>query len=172
MMFRLRKTSAGKKTNGRVKALAAFLALTFAGVAVGLDATPALAQVRYAVVPKRTIYPGEQLDPTQLEEVEVTNPNIAPGFAEEIDAVSGLVTKKTLLAGRIILVSALREPFAVARGKTVRLVFQKGPLTISASGMPLEDAGVGDLIKVRNMDSGVIVSGTVMSDHTVHVVAK
>ncbi|HVK91508.1 MAG TPA: flagellar basal body P-ring formation chaperone FlgA [Mycoplana sp.] len=172
MMFRLKQTSAGKGPTGRAKALAAVLALAVAGLAVGLDAAPALAQGRYAVVPKRTIYPGEQLDPAQLEEVEVTNPNIAPGFAEEIDAVSGLVTKKTLLAGRIIFVSALREPFAVSRGKTVRLVFQNGPLRITASGTPLDDAAVGDLIKVRNMDSGVIVSGTVMGDHTVHVVAK
>ncbi|MBD9373863.1 flagellar basal body P-ring formation protein FlgA [Rhizobium sp. ARZ01] len=157
---------------GRVRALAVAFALAAVGLTLGMGTAQALAEARYAVVPKRTIYPGEQLDPAQLEEVEVTNPNIAPGYAEQIVTVSGLITKKTLLAGRIIPVSSLREPFAVSRGKTVRLVFQNGPLIISASGTPLEDASVGDLIKVRNMDSGVIVSGTVMGDHTVHVVAK
>lgn len=172
MMFRLKQTRRNKARGHGARGLTIALILASAVFTVALGPAQALAEARYAVVPKRTIYPGEQLDPTQLEEVEVTNPNIASGYAEQIVAVSGLVTKKTLLAGRIIPVSSLREPFAVARGKTVRLVFQNGPLIISASGTPLEDASVGDLIKVRNMDSGVIVSGTVMGDHTVHVVAK
>lgn len=125
-----------------------------------------------AVVPKRIIYPGEELQAGQLEEVEVTNPNLVKGYAERISAVAGLVTKKTLLPGRVILVSALREPFAVSRGSTVMLVFESGPLVITAAGTPMQDAAIGELIRVRNKDSGVIVSGTVMANGTVHVVAK
>jgi flagella basal body P-ring formation protein FlgA len=83
-----------------------------------------------------------------------------------------MVSKRTLLPGRVILVSALREPFAVSRGTTVQLVFDGGTLVLRAAGTSLEDAAVGDLIKVRNKDSGVIVAGTVMADGTVHVVAK
>lgn len=172
MMFRPKQIHQVRNAVRGAARLVATVILAIAGWAVVLEATPALAEPRFAVVPKRTIYPGEQIDSSLLEEVEVTNPNIAPGYVEEIAAVDGLVTKKTLLAGRIILVSALREPYAVSRGKAVQLVFQNGPLTIRASGMPLEDASVGDLIKIRNMDSGVIVSGTVMGDHSVHVVAK
>jgi len=144
--------------------LAALAGLCVAGAA--------LAEVRMAVVPKRIIYPGEELQSGQLEEVEVTNPNIVKGYAERISAVTGLVTRKTLLPGRVILVSALREPFAVSRGSTVQLVFDNGMLVIRAAGTPLQDAAVGELIRVRNKDSGVIVSGTVMADGTVHVVAK
>jgi flagella basal body P-ring formation protein FlgA len=132
----------------------------------------ALADVPLAVVPKRIIYPGEELQPGQLEEVKVTNPNLAKGYAQRISAVAGLITKKTLLPGRIILVSALREPFAVSRGGSVQLIFEHGPLVITASGTPMQDAAIGELIKVRNKDSGIIVSGTVMADGTVHVVAK
>lgn len=132
----------------------------------------AAAQPRTAVVPKRIIYPGETLDAGQLEEVEVTNPNIVRGFAETIPDVNGLVTKRTLLPGRVILTSALREPFAVSRGTTVQLVFDNGSLVLRAAGTPLQDAAIGELIKVRNKDSGLIVSGTVMDDGTVHVVAK
>lgn len=169
MMFRLNEN---RRKIGWVKASVQAFILAVAACSIGLSAGPALAEAGYAVVPKRTIYPGEEIDPAQLEEVKVTNPNIAPGYAQEIEAVSGMVTKKTLIAGRIILVSSLRIPFAVSRGKAVKLVFSNGQLVITASGMPLEDASVGDLVKVRNMDSGVIVSGTVMGDQTVHVVAK
>ena len=57
-------------------------------------------------------------------------------------------------------------------GTTVQLIFDNGSLLLRAAGTPLQDAAVGELIKVRNKDSGVIVAGTVMADGTVHVVAK
>jgi len=168
-MFRLKAALRnGKTLKARWRAaLAAPVALL--GL---LAADAALADMRTAVVPKRVIYPGEEIQAGQLEVVEVTNPNIVKGFAENIGEVSGLVTKRTLLPGRVILVSALREPFLVTRGSTVNMVFDNGSIVIRASGTPLQDAAAGELIRIRNKDSGVIVSGTVMGDGTVHVVAK
>ncbi|MBB4116225.1 flagella basal body P-ring formation protein FlgA [Rhizobium sp. BK226] len=126
----------------------------------------------YAVVPTTIIYPGDTLSASQLQEVEVTNPNLAGDYAKSLSQVEGLVSKRTLLPGRTISVSALRDPYTVTRGSTIRLVFSLGPMTISAAGTPLEDGATGQLIRARNMDSGVIVSGTVLADGTVHVRAK
>ena len=115
MMFRL---TAALRT-GRILPALRRAALVAPAALVGLCvAGEALADAHTAVVPKRIIYPGEELDAGQLEEVEVTNPNIVKGYAETIADVSGLVTKRTLLPGRVILTSALREPFAVSRGTT------------------------------------------------------
>ena len=165
-MFRLIAALRKEKTRS-IRWRAALVAL------VGLlVADAALADTRTAVVPKRIIYPGEEIQAGQLEVVEVTNPNIVKGFAQNVDEVSGLVTKRTLLPGRVILVSALREPFLVSRGTTVQMVFDNGSLVIRASGTPLQDGAAGELIRIRNKDSGVTVSGTVMADGTVHVVAK
>ncbi len=172
MMFRLLAVHrAGAVLGVSRRALRAALVapVVMAGLFV---ANAAVADSHVAVVPKRTIYPGEELQVGLLEEVEVTNPNLVKGYVERISAVTGLVSRKTLLPGRVILVSALREPFAVSRGSTVPLVFDNGSLVIRAAGTPLQDAAIGELIKVRNKDSGVIISGTVMADGTVHVVAK
>ncbi len=133
---------------------------------------PAAAKDGYAVVPMQTIYPGETISVSQVEEVKVTNPNLAGGYASSVDQVVGMVTKRTLLQGRTIPLSGLREAYAIKRGSSVRLTFALGNMLISASGTPLTDAGVGDVIKVRNIDSGAIVSGTVMADGTVQVMAK
>lgn len=144
---------------------------TVAATVVVVLSTTALAQ-GFAVVPTQTIYPGETLSATQLEEVAVTNPNIAGGYARSIAEVEGMVSKRTLLPGRTIPVSGLRPPYAINRGANIRLTFTIGNMTISASGTPLADAVVGDVIKVRNLDSGVIVTGTVLADGTVQVMAK
>lgn len=145
-----------------------------AAVAAALFLVPAVAGAasRYAVVPTQVIYPGDTLQRSQLDIVEVTNPNIAGGFAEQLSEVDGRVAKRTLLPGRTIPLAALREAFAIKRGASLRLTFAIGNMTISASGTSLSDAAVGELIKVRNTDSGVVVSGTVMADGTVQVMAK
>ncbi|MEB2848240.1 flagellar basal body P-ring formation chaperone FlgA [Endobacterium cereale] len=125
-----------------------------------------------AVVPTRIIYPGEEISPGSLNTVEVTNPNLAGDYAQTVEEVTGMITNRTLLPGRTILVSSLRIPYLVKRGTSVRLTFGIGNMTISASGSPLQNGSVGDVIRVRNIDSGLSVSGTVMADGTVQVMAK
>ncbi|WP_416236861.1 flagellar basal body P-ring formation chaperone FlgA [Rhizobium sp. CC-YZS058] len=132
----------------------------------------ACAEGRTAVIPTETIYPGQTVEPGMLQVVEVTNPDLVGDYAVKAEQVVGKVTDRTLLAGRVILVQSLRDPYLVERGKAVRLVYNNGPLTITAGGAPLENAGIGALIRVRNTDSGVVISGTVMADGSVQVVAK
>ncbi|WP_026618251.1 flagellar basal body P-ring formation protein FlgA [Ensifer sp. WSM1721] len=147
--------------------------IAFAAMAIAfLSPSAASAEPPTAVIPKQTIYPGEALDASMLEVVDVTNPDLRDGYVRSLEEIEGKVTKRTLLPGRVILASALREQYAVERGSTIRLVFNNGGLMITAAGSPLQDAAVGELIRVRNIDTGVIVSGTVMADGTIHVVAK
>jgi flagella basal body P-ring formation protein FlgA len=153
----------------------AIVLLAAAGLAAGL--LPALQAAAdggmgYAVVPTEVIYPGDVISSGQLELVEVTNPNLSGDYAKTIKEVTGLVSKRTLLAGRTISVSGLREPFAVTRGANIRLVMSVGPMTITAAGTPLDDGSVGDTVRARNLDSGIIVSGTVLENGTIRVVAK
>lgn len=134
--------------------------------------TPSAAADRFAVVPKDIIYPGEPIAEGKLEVVPVTNPNLGGGYAADISEVVGMLSTKTLLPGRTIPVAALKKPYAVTRGSKLRLVVNVGNLTISAGGSPMDDANIGDVIRVRNLDSGQIVNGTVMADGTVQVMAK
>ncbi|SIQ55958.1 flagella basal body P-ring formation protein FlgA [Rhizobium sp. RU20A] len=164
---RIRKAKAVRRPTRLGLALAALAVLGAAGLVA-----PAHAGQRTAVIPTQTIYPGETIVGSKLEEVDVTNPNVVEGFAGRISDVVGKVSKRTLLPGRVIMTSAVREAYAVERGTTVQMVVAVGTLRISAKGSPLQDAAVGDLIQLRNIDSGVIVAGTVMSDGTVEVVTK
>lgn len=145
-------------------------------LAAGLSLTPAgaaqSAGVPSAVVPTVVIYPGQLLDPSQLKEVDVTNPNVRSDYVHRISELDGMVATRTLLPGRVIPSSSVRLPYAVERGKQVRLVYTDGSLTITAPGMPLQNAAVGDLIRVRNMESGITVTGTVAGDDTVQVAGR
>lgn len=127
---------------------------------------------RYAMVPTSVIYPGQVISAGQVRRVEVTNPNFVGDFATEFAQVEGMITKSTLVPERAINVSSLREPFAVTHGQQVRLIYNNGSLQITAAGMPLQDGSVGELIRVRNADSGLTVSGTILGPGIVQVVSK
>jgi hypothetical protein len=51
-------------------------------------------------------------------------------------------------------------------------MFSGNGLTITAAGTPLENAAIGDFIRVRNIESGLIVSGTVMDNGSIRVAAE
>lgn len=135
-------------------------------------AVPAIAAGPVAIVPNEVIYPGQAVDPALLREVTVTNPNIRPDYVSSMEEVQGAVARRTLLPGHVIPVSSIREAYAVKRGQDVGLIYSAGALTITALGSPLQSASIGDFIKVRNIETGVTVSGTVLADGSVRVVTK
>ena len=140
---------------------------------IGLLALPVAALAEpIAIVPTQVIYPGQEIDIALLREVVVTNPNLRDDYIGSLVELEGSVARRTLLPGRVIPTSAVRESYAIERGEVVRLVYSHAGMIISANGSPLASASVGDLVRVRNVDTGVTVSGTVMADRTVRVLAQ
>lgn len=125
------------------------------------------------LIPNRVIYPGEMIDTGALKAVTLLpgkhRPDAVATHAEELQ---GKVVKRTLLPGRYIPVAAIRDAWLVEQGAAVQVYFIAGDLTISATAVSLQPGAAGDLIKVRNTDSGKIFSGTVMADGTIRVSAS
>jgi flagella basal body P-ring formation protein FlgA len=140
--------------------------------AVGLAlccALPVLAQ-EIVLIPSRVIYPGETVSADALKEVTLKPGKQAPAaVAVTLAELDGKVAKRTLLTGRYIPLNSLREAYLVEQGAAVEVVFVSGALTISASAVTLEPGSAGDLVKVRNIDTGKVLSGTVMADGSIRV---
>jgi flagella basal body P-ring formation protein FlgA len=90
-------------------------------------------------------------------------------FASSRAQLVGKVARRTLLPGHLIPLRAVDNPRAIRNGAAVELVYIDGGLTIVTTGAALQDGAVGDLVKIRNEDSGVTVSGRVQPDGTVRV---
>lgn len=142
------------------------------GAAVLAGAVPAGAQ-EVVLIPNRVIYPGEVLGPAVLKEVTLMpgrqKPDAMATTAQQLD---GKVAKRTLLPGRYIPASAVREAWVVEQGAAVQVYFIAGALSISATAVTLQPGAAGDVVKVRNIDSGKIFTGTVMADGTIRVGAS
>ena len=49
------------------------------------------------------------------------------------------------------------------------MVFEAGGLTITSKAVALQNGGVGDIVSLRNADSGIVDQGTVQADGTIRV---
>jgi len=143
-------------------------ALLFAALAALLSCPAAAGEL--VLVPNRVIYPGQTVTADALQEVELAAGKLPPsGVIVTVEALDGKVARRTLLPGRYVREGALREAWLVEKGATAEMIFVAGSLTIAASAVVLEAGAAGDLVKVRNIDSGKIVSGTVLADGKIRI---
>jgi flagella basal body P-ring formation protein FlgA len=153
-----------KRVRGSAPAVAALAFLA--------GAAPALAQ-EVVFIPNRVIYPGETIDLAVLKEVTLKPGRIVPpAVVFRAPEIEGKVAKRTLLPGRYIPAAALREAWLVEQGAPVQVMFVSGALTISATAVTLQSGAAGDLVKVRNIDSGKVFTGIVMTDGSIRVGAS
>jgi flagellar basal body P-ring formation protein FlgA len=132
-------------------------------------AVPSWAQETLVPTPKSVIYPGDVI----LDEMLVDVPNVARDgsgpFVNSRSLIVGKAARLTLLPGRAIPFSGVSNRKLVSNGSEVKLVFSEGDLFIMTTGSALQDGSIGDIVRVRNDDSGVTVSGAVQPDGSVQV---
>lgn len=138
-------------------------------VALLLSVVPAHTE-EPVVVPVRVIYPGETISANALKAMVLRRQQRhMPAIARVPEDLEGKVARRTLLPGRLVPLSSVRESYLVEPGTAVTATYTDGALTISTLAVPLQAAGAGDPVKLRNMDSGTVFTGIVMQDGTVRV---
>lgn len=153
-------------------------ALQAVGIVIALavtlvGASAALAQNLDLPVPRVTIYPGDTITSDQLmDRAFIANSVTRSSIFDDKQALVGKVARRTLLPGAPVQINAVRDPYLVNQNRTSLVVFQNAGLTITTQAIALENGGAGDMVKLRNPDSGVVIQGIVEPDGTVRLGAQ
>lgn len=149
----------------RIPRLVAFVV---AATVCGLS--PLGAEERTLPVPLAVIYPGDVIRDFMLGERSFGFGAGSDGsVAETRGALVGKIARRTLLPDRPIPIIAIDAPKVVSINAAVKIVFDEGGMVIVAYGSALQAGSVGDLIRVRNQDSGLVVNGRVQADGSIRV---
>lgn len=144
--------------------------VAFALAAALCGHAPVGAQERMLPVPLAVIYPGDVIRDSMLGERAFGFGAGADGsVAETKGALIGKVARRTLLPDRPIPTIAVDAPKVVTINASVKIVFDEGGMVIIAYGSALQAGSVGDVIRVRNQDSGLVVNGRVQPDGSIRV---
>lgn len=118
-----------------------------------------------SVVPTRTIRASAIISEGDVTLQAIKNEN---AFERTMDVV-GQEARTTLYAGRPILFDDIGPPAVVARNQIVMLRYQTAGLMIVTEGRSLQRGGVGDRIRIMNLDSRATLFGQVQQDGSVKV---
>ncbi len=131
---------------------------------------PAAGASRPLPVPAQVIYPGDRITDAMLVDSEEPPQGASPPnmLWERADIV-GKVARRTLLPGRAIPSFAVEEPRAVSTGAQVQLIYQQDGLSIATTAQAGQNGYVGQVVQVRNLDTGLVVSGCVQPDGSIRV---
>lgn len=160
----------------RVNRIAAIFAFILAGL--GLIALAAIAQARtdapaatpvaaiddarpMMVVATRILRVGTVVGPTDLVLRPVPDGVDMGATIGSLDEALGLETRASVYEGRPVRPGELGPPTLIRRNDVVTLRFSGGGLSIQTEGRALDAGGLGERIRVMNLDSRRTVTGSV-----------
>jgi flagellar basal body P-ring formation protein FlgA len=125
---------------------------------------------RTIFVPRAVIYPGDKLtDANLIERQLLVSSDNPPVFGERQQDLLGKVARRTLLPGELIPENGIRAQDLVKQGRTYKLSYNSKFLTITGLGVPLQAGSEGEIISVRNPETGIIIKARVQADQTLAV---
>jgi flagella basal body P-ring formation protein FlgA len=103
-----------------------------------------------------------RMDVTYLDESKI------PG----IEKIVGKKVNRQINKGEVISANYLENEVLVNRGGKVNIIVQSGAVSIRTSGVALQDASIGDIIRVQREGSRQSLQGKVYDDGTVYINAR
>jgi len=125
-----------------------------------------LVDARPVLVARRTLMRGEKLDASMFEIVERDRRQIPPDHLQSGEGLANAELIAPIQAGETLRTSQFRRSTVVRKGQLVILSFNQAGIEISVRVEALEDARIGDQLRLRNPDSGKTLAGVATGQGT------
>ncbi len=119
----------------------------------------------------RSLGKGVQISQDDIELKYFPKDQISGGDVTDISTIIGKTTTKPLSEGKMVFEDDIRSPILVAKNSTVSALYKTKTIEIKALAVALDDGGEGDIIRLKNFDSGKIFKAVVQADGNVLVSA-
>jgi flagellar basal body P-ring formation protein FlgA len=125
---------------------------------------------RTVFVPRAVIYPGDMITTNNLIERQLlVAPNNPAVFGEREEDLLGKVARRTLLPNELIPDTAVRTQDLIKQGRTYKLTYDSEFVSIVGVGVPLQSGSAGEIVNVRNPETGLIVKARIKPDQSLAV---
>lgn len=121
------------------------------------------------VVNRQPVVRGQAVQPDDLMLSEVDTSTLHKAYFTRIEDVVGLRSRRDIVTGTTLHAGLLQRAKLVKRGSQVEIVAITGGLQVRMRGKALADGGHGDRIRVKNLNSGRVVTGTVAGSGVIEV---
>jgi len=128
-----------------------------------------IALMESVVISRQPLVRGHTLraDDIMLSEVDVSS--VHKAYFTRIEDVIGLRSKRAIASGKTLHAGLLQRAKWVKRGNQVEIVAIIDGLQVRMMGKAMADGARGERIKVKNLTSGRVITGTVAGTGVIHV---
>jgi flagella basal body P-ring formation protein FlgA len=107
----------------------------------------------------QTLAPGARLETAALTATRIRVAGLGSHYPNSVAAIRERRAKRPIIAGSILQFGMLEVDLAVRRGQHVQLLAASGGIVVRSSGVALQDARLGERVRVQNASSLKIVEG-------------
>ncbi|MCC7413262.1 MAG: flagellar basal body P-ring formation protein FlgA [Gammaproteobacteria bacterium] len=126
-------------------------------------------RLREVAVLVRSVPRGAVLGAADLRLERTDVGALTQGYYRAEELPVGMVLRRALAAGTVLMPQHLETRLAVRRGERVILTADVGGAVVRMTGEALANGAVGDTVRVRNLTSRRVVEGTVADGGVVEV---
>ena len=128
-----------------------------------------IALYEQVVVSTRSLAKGQTLEAADLQLVKKDTAKLRRAFYSDPVELVGMQLRRPIRRNRLISPAMLTQAKLIKRGSEVLIRARVGGLSAQMKGKALADGGKGERIKVKNLSSGRIITGTVVGSGVVQV---
>ncbi len=117
----------------------------------------------------RNISKGQQITQEDIELKSFPKEKILSSDISDVNDIIGKTTTKNLTRGMMVAEEDIRSPIVVSKNSTVSAIYRSNNIEVKALAVALDDGGEGDIIRLKNFDSGKNFKAVVQADGTVFI---
>ena len=112
---------------------------------------------------------GDVIGAADIDWIDIPRNKVTNGVVTAEKDLIDMTPKRSIAAGKPVLLNDLIPPQMVERGDAVTLVFEAGAMTLTAKGKALQGGAIGDTVRVANTDSNKNLQGVVTAHREITI---
>lgn len=117
----------------------------------------------------RRLYENDVIGPGDIELLPFSETRLRKDVIRDVNAMLNHSPRRMISPARPIRTSELRTPIMIEEGKRVQMFYQTPHMVVRTIGEALEKGSFKEMIRVKNLESGIVVQALVESDGEVSV---
>lgn len=117
----------------------------------------------------RPVPQGQAIAQRDLASTELRADRIGQTVITDAGSIIGMTPARPIAAGQPISTQDVRRPVVVARNSTVTMIYSLPGVTLTAMGKAMDDGGLGDTIRISNVQTRNVVTAIVESSDVVRI---
>lgn len=117
----------------------------------------------------RRMNAGEVIHKDDIEWTNMRADQVNRNVLSDASRLIGQEIRRGSPAGQPVRAGDIRAPIIVTKNSVVTMVLHTGKMQLTSKGRAMEDASLGDAVRIMNTQSKIIVEATVVGANTVQV---